>query len=370
MNSPLLCVTILIPAPQGVNLVGCRRIFRIKRKSDDYVDRFKARLVEKGYNQPPGLDYLETFSHVVKPATIRTVLSIAVMQGWSLRQMDVNNAFLHGNLDEDVFMSQLPSFVNSTKPGFVCKLKKSIYGLKQAPRAWYSALKQALLDLGFTNSTSDTSLIIYRHDSIILYMLVYVDDLVLTSNNAAFLSHIISKLSNRFSIKDLRPLHFFMGIEVIATSAGLMISQHKYIRYLLARTNMDGAKDVSTPLSTNIVLRLSDGTSLVDSTFYRQIIGSLQYLSLTRTDINFAVNKLSQFMRKPTATHWSATKRLLRYLKNTIFHGLLLCKDSSPTVSAFTDADWAGNIDDHSSTSAYVIFFVTIPSLGALRSNA
>lgn len=234
----------LVPAPQGVNLVGCRRIFRIKRKSDDYVDRFKARLVEKGYNQPPGLDYLETFSHVVKPATIRTVLSIAVMQGWSLRQMDVNNAFLHENLDEDVFMSQLPSFVNSTKPGFVCKLKKSIYGLKQVPRAWYSALKQALLDLGFTNSTSDTSLFIYRHDYIISYTLVYVDDLVLTSNNAAFLSHIISKLSNRFSIKDLRPLHFFMGIEVIATSAGLMISQHKYIRYLLALTNMDGAKDV------------------------------------------------------------------------------------------------------------------------------
>ena len=139
----------LVPPPKNCNPVGCKWVFRIKRKADGSTDRFKARLVAKGFNQCLGLDYKETFSPVVKPATIRSVLSIAVINGWELRQMDVNNAFLHGKLTETMYMMQPPGFKDMSKIDHVCRLRKAIYGLKQAPRAWYSALKNALMDLGF-----------------------------------------------------------------------------------------------------------------------------------------------------------------------------------------------------------------------------
>lgn len=222
------------------------------------------------------------------------------MQGWVLRQVDVNNAFLHREITEDVYMSQPLGFKDLSKPNHMCKLRKAIYGLKQALRAWYSTLRDALLHVGFHNSKADSSLFIYRSGSIICYFLVYVDDLVLTRNDSSFVHSIIKQLSARFSLKDIGNLHYFFGVEVITTHAGLFLSQHKYIRDLLSKTNMVGAKDVSTPLSTSTSLKLADGTASFNSTEFCLVIGSLQYLSLTRPDISFAVNKLSQFMHKPT----------------------------------------------------------------------
>uniref|UniRef100_A0A2N9H7X1 Reverse transcriptase Ty1/copia-type domain-containing protein n=1 Tax=Fagus sylvatica TaxID=28930 RepID=A0A2N9H7X1_FAGSY len=309
----------------------------------------------------PGLDYKETFSPVVKPATIRTIMTIAVMNGWELRQMDVNNAFLNGELTETVYMMQPPGFKDLSKPTHVCRLRKAIYGLKQAPRAWYTALKNAILQLRFHNSKADSSLFIYSQGSIISYFLVYVDDLVITGNNSTFVASIIKQLGAKFSLKDMGLLHFFLGIEVVPTQAGLFLSQHKYVRDLLSKTNMSAAKDVSTPLSTSQSLKLVDGTTPVDSSDFCRIIGSLQYLSLTRPDISFAVNKLSQFMHKPTQTHWTTTKRLLRYLKQTIFHGIQISKSGLPLLTTFSDADWAGNVDDRTSTSAYISFLGSTP---------
>jgi len=351
----------LVPPLTNCNLVGCKWVFRIKRHADGSVDRYKARLVAKGFNQRPGLDYTETFSPVVKPVIISTILTLAVMQGWSLRQLDVNNAFLHGHLIEKVYMKQPPGFRSREKPNHVCCLTKAIYGLKQAPRAWYSALKQALLEFGFINAKSDSSLFVFHASSTLAYCLVYVDDLILTGNNSTFVASVIDQLGQKFSIKDLGSLHFFLGVEVIPTKEGLFLTQHKYIRDLLAKTSMDGAKDVTTPLYTSVSLKLADGSSSVDSTEYRRVIGALQYLSLTRPDISFTVNKLSQFMHSPTQTHWTATKRLLRYLKNTIFHGINIRKTSSPALTCFSDADWAGSLDDRKSTSAYLLFLGHTP---------
>lgn len=215
--------------PKGCNIIGCKWVFRIKRLADGSIDRYKARLVAKGFNQTLGLDYEETFSPVVKPVTIRTVLSLVVMQGWSLRQLDVNNAFLHGSLIETVYMKQPPGFRDPEKPDHVCCLQKAIYGLKQAPRAWYSALKQALVAFGFFNTKSDSSLFVYNTGSILVYCLVYVDNLVVTGNDSEFVASIINHLGQKFSIKDMGPLHFFLGIEVIPTPHGLFLTQHKYI---------------------------------------------------------------------------------------------------------------------------------------------
>jgi hypothetical protein len=220
---------------------------------------------------------------------------------------------------------------------------------------WYTAFKQALLEFGFVNTKSDSSLFVYAVASTTASFLVYVDDLIITSNNSHFAASIIQQLGRKFSLKDLGPLHFFLGIEVIPTQNGLFLTQHKYIRDLLARTCMDGAKDVTTPLSTSVSLKLNDGSAAVTPTEYCKVIGVLQYLSLTRLDISFAVNKLSQFMHYPFTIHWSATKQLLRYLKNTIFHGISIQKNVNPPLTCYADADWASNLDNCNSTLTYLI---------------
>lgn len=311
----------------------------------------------KGFHQRPGLDYTQTFSPVVKPITVRLVVSLALQHNWPLRQLDVNNAFLHGSLTEEVYMQQPPGFIHPDKPHHVCRLRKSIYGLKQAPRAWYQTLSKFLCDYGFANSKSDSSLFVFRKQGMVLYTLVYVDDIIITGNSTAKVNECISKLASSFSIKDLGSLHYFLGVEVIPTSTGLFLSQHKYIVDLLERTKMTDAKAVLTPLSTSIALTKDDSSPNTDATFYRSTIGSLQYLSMTRPDIAFPVNKLAQFMQKPTTTHLTALKRILRYLKGTIFHGLLLQKPATSSLIAYSDADWAGNKDDYTSTSAHLVYF-------------
>jgi len=252
--------------PSNCAPVGCKWIFRVKRNADGSVNRFKARLVAKGFHQRPGVDYKKTFSPIVKPATIRAALSVAVMSGWELHQMDVKNAFLNGALTEIFFMVQPPGFRDLSKPNHICKLNKAIYSLKQAPRAWYTTLKFVILQMGFHNSKADSSLFIDSNDSNLYYLLVYVDDLVITGNNPTLLTIFIHQLGDMFSHKDMGSLHFFLGVEVIPTRAGLFLTQHKYVREPLVNTNMSGAKDISTPLSATQSLQLVDGTAAMDNT--------------------------------------------------------------------------------------------------------
>lgn len=351
----------LVPKPPNHNIVGCKWIFRIKRNPDGTLNKYKARLVAKGFHQRPGVDYSETFSPVVKPATVRIVLSIALSHNWPLKQLDVNNAFLNGTITEEVYMAQPPGFTDLTHPTHVCRLRKALYGLKQAPRAWYHALRDFLVQYGFSNSYSDTSLFFYNKAGHTMYLLVYVDDLILTGSCSTTLARFTSQLSHRFALKDLGDLHYFLGIEVLPHDHGLLLSQQKYILDLLDRTHMSDAKAVATPMATSTSLSISDGSALPDATEYRSIVGSLQYLSLTRPDISFPVNKLSQFMHCPTDSHWGAVKRLLRYLRGTSHLGLLLRKSSPVNLHAFSDADWAGNKDDRTSTTAYVVFLGSNP---------
>ncbi|GAB2303645.1 hypothetical protein Dimus_038792 [Dionaea muscipula] len=203
------------------NVVGCKWVFRVKYKPDGSLDKYKARLVAKGFHQRPGCDFTETFSPVIKPVTVRTVLDFRRFFGLPLRQLDVNNAFLQGRLSEDVFMEQPPGFLDKTFPHHVCKLKKAIYGLKQAPRAWYTELRNFLLQVGFINSVADSSLFIYRRDHLVLYLLVYVDDIIVTGSDSVALDNMIQRLSTRFSLKDLGSLTYFLGVEVHMHPKGL-----------------------------------------------------------------------------------------------------------------------------------------------------
>jgi len=273
-----------------------------------------------------------------------------------VNQLDVNNAFLHGHIAENVYMSQPPGFKDHSQPHHVCRLHKSLYGLKQASRAWFTKLKNFILSLSFVNSCSDSSLFIYINKSILIYFLVYEDDLLITGNSSSFIRQVIDSLSKRFSIKDLSHLHYFLGVEVIPTTHGIFLSQQKYIRDLLAKFKMEGIKDCVTPLSCTTRLMLNDGSPKVDASQYRSLIGGMQYLSLTRPDMAYAINKLAQYMHSPSQTHWTAAKRLLRYLKHTLTYGLFIRRSQPLSLTAFSDADWPGNCDDCTSVSAFVIF--------------
>jgi histone deacetylase 1/2 len=247
----------LVPPQQGKNIVDCKWVFKIKRKADGTLDKYKARLVAKGYKQRYGIDYEDTFSPVVKAATIRLILSIAVSRGWSLRQLDVQNAFLHGLLEEEVYMRQPPGFEDKNKPHYVCKLDKALYGLKQAPRAWYSRLSQRLLELGFVPSKGDTSLFHFHKGYCTIFLLVYVDDIIVASSSQADTNALLRNLERDFALKDLGDLHYLHGIEVKRQGGDLLLKQERYVTEVLQRVNMMDCKAVATPLPSSEKLSLS-----------------------------------------------------------------------------------------------------------------
>lgn len=195
-----------------------------------------------------------------------------------------------------------------------------------------------------------------QSQNILSYLLVYVDNFVLTGNNASFLDQFVLNLANMFSIIDLGTLHHFLGFEVIHTSTSLFLSQRHHIQDLLTQSHMDGEKEVTTPLNPSINLKFQDATVGVDPTPYRKLVCSLQYLAFIRPDISFGVNKLSQFMYAPSETHWKSLKMVLRYLKGTSHHGLFLSPNLSMDLTAFLDSDWGGIEHGFHSTTAYLVY--------------
>ncbi|XP_072149133.1 retrovirus-related Pol polyprotein from transposon RE2 isoform X2 [Setaria viridis] len=349
----------LVPPAPGRNVIDCKWVYKVKRKADGSIDRYKARLVAKGFKQRYGIDYEDTFSPVVKAATIRLVLSIAISRGWTLRQLDVQNAFLHGVLEEEVYMRQPPGYQDKYHPQYICKLDKALYGLKQAPRAWYYRLNTKLQEMGFKPSKGDTSLFYFRKGALMVFILIYVDDIIVASSSPEGTKQLLKALKSDFALKDLGELHYFLGIEVSKINNGILLSQSKYSNDILKRTSMVNCKPCSTPIFITEKLSAYEGTTLSaeDATRFRSIVGALQYLTLTRPDIAFAVNKVCQFLHKPTTIHWKAVKRILRYIRFTVALELGIIRSRSSLVSGFSDADWAGCVDDRRSTGGFAIFF-------------
>ncbi|CAA0817787.1 cysteine-rich RLK (RECEPTOR-like protein kinase) 8, partial [Striga hermonthica] len=342
--------------PADKTLIGSKWVYKVKHNADGTVARHKARLVAKGYTQYPGFDYGETFSPMAKLATIRTVLSIALASNWDIKQIYIDNAFLHGNLDTDLYMEQPVGFVMPQKEHLVCRLHKSIYGLKQASRAWFDKLGSCLHSLGFKRSQADNSLY-YRHSNgNCTLVLVYVDDMVITGSNTSEITKLIDQLGKEFSLKDLGGLNYFLGIEILKTRSGLFLNQRKYIVDLLKRTGMIDSKGLLSPMVGSPLLSKFSGQPMEDPKLFRSVVGALQYATISRPELSYSVNKVSQYMQTPMNTHWKAVKRILGYLAGTLDYGMHFYMSKNLQITAYADADWGSDIDDRRSTSGFCIF--------------
>ena len=338
----------LVVLPVGKFPVGCRWVYTVKVGPDGQVDRLKARLVAKGYTQVYGSDYGDTFSPVAKIASVRLLLSMAAMCSWPLFQLDIKNAFLHGDLAEEVYMEQPPGFVAQGESGLVCRLRRSLYGLKQSPRAWFGRFSSVVQEFGMLRSTADHS-VFYHHNSSgqCIYLVVYVDDIVITGSDQDGIQKLKQHLFTHFQTKDLGKLKYFLGIEIAQSSSGVVLSQRKYALDILEETDMLDCKPVDTPMDPNVKLVPGQGESFGDPGRYRRLVGKLNYLTITRPDISFPVSVVSQFLQSPCDSHWDAVIRILRYIKSTPGQGVLYENRGHTQVIGYTDADWAGSPTFH-----------------------
>ena len=305
----------LVPPDPYMKVVDNKWVFKIKYHADESTQRYKACLVAKGFQQTPDIDFFEAFSPVIKPCTIRVIFTLAATYNCDIQQVDVNKAFLNGVLQEVVYMNQPIGFVNATKLDHVWKLQKALYGLKQAPRAWFGKLKQALLSWGFKGSVSDSSLFVFDHKGDMIFLLVYVDDILITGNNPTFIKKVMKDLNKTFAFKTLGSVGYFLGFEVHRDKNGIILTQSKYISDLLKKANMVDAKSYPTPLCSSNKLVRDKRVPFEHPSLHRSLIGGLQYLTISRLDIALVVDTLSKFLQAPTDEHGKPVKGFLGIYK-------------------------------------------------------
>jgi hypothetical protein len=345
----------LVPRPPEANVITCKWIFKHNLKADDSLDQYKARWVLRRFTQRPRGAYNETFSPVVKPATVQTVLTLAFSRDWPVHQLDVKNAFLHDTLSETVYCSQPTDFVDPALPQLVCRLNKSLYSLKPASRAWHHCFASYFVSLGFVEAKLDTSLSAYRCGANTAYLLLYVDDIVLTASRPEFPQCTTTALQQQFAMKDLDPLHF-LSVSIEQRSNDLFLHQRQYARDILEHAGMSDCKPCSTLIDTQAKVSSDMRAPVSDPTAYRSLAGPLQYITFTRPDIAYMVQQVYLHMHDPREPHLTVTKGILRYLQGTLDHGLLLRHASTSDLVVYTNADWAGCPNTHQSTLGYAVF--------------
>jgi hypothetical protein len=306
----------IVDRPKGQNVIKGRYVLRTKYKDDGTILKRKARYVAKGFTQQQGIDYDEVFAPVVKYHSLRTMLAMAAHKKMKLFQMDVNTAFLQGELTEDNIFMELPEMLKTEENkgeqnSKVCKLNKAIYGLKQASRVWNKKLDTELKSIGFSQSESDPCVYIMNQGSDTIFLLVYVDDLMAASTSDKIWIKIKDMLKQRFDMKDLGELKWCLGMSVEKKDDVVTLSQEKYINDLLEKYQMNDCKPSSTPMEQGCILQVKGAEEAsADAELYRSIVGSLLYvMTSTRPDIAFAVNQVSKYMQAPGQAHLVAAKR-------------------------------------------------------------
>ncbi|GJS78426.1 ribonuclease H-like domain-containing protein [Tanacetum coccineum] len=344
-------VWVLVDLPHGMKVIGTKWVYRNKRDERGVVVRNKARLVAQGYTQEEGIDYDEVFAPVARIEAIRLFLAFASFMGFIVYQMDVKSAFLYGTIDEEVYVSQPPGFVDPDHPKKVYKVVKALYGLHQAPRAWYATLSTFLEKHGYKRGTIDKTLFIKRDKKDIMLVQVYVDDIIFGSTKKSWCDEFEALMKSRFQMSSMGELTFFLGLQVKQNKAGIFISQDKYVAEILKKFDLVNVKTAITPMETKVALTKDEEAVDVDVHLYRSMIGSLMYLTASRPDIMYAVCVCSRFQVTPKTSHLNAVKRIFKYLKGKPHLGLWYPRESPFDLEAFSDSDYGGSNLDRKSTT-------------------
>ena len=322
-------VFIVSDLPKGRKLVRTKWIYKIKRDKNGAISKYKARLVAQGFTQVEGVDYTETYSPVARLSTVRTILAIAALKGYDVHQMDVDTAFLYGELQEEIYVR--PPVGYPCPPGKVLRLNKALYGLKQSPREWNNNINQFIVSLGFVRSQSDPC--VYRHadaDGEVI-LVVYVDDIIIAGSSLDRINDVKQAFNKKYKMKDLGQLEFVLGVQVdINKDKGtIRLSQRQYVLDMLASFGLHDCNPSKTPLSAGTYLSRQDcpttetGKREMEKYRYREAVGSLLWLANgTRPDIAFAVSQVAKFMSNPGKPHWAAVKSIMRYLKGSLEVGI------------------------------------------------
>ena len=352
----------LRPLPPGRQPIKCKWVYAYKTKPDGSLDRFKARLVAKGYSQTPGTDFNETFSPTVKYESIRLALAVAAKTNMELRQFDITTAFLNALLHIELYMQQVPGYEDVLRKNLVCFLKKALYGLRQASREWNLRIDAFLKAFKLTQSPADSCVYYSENNGQRLLIMLFVDDGLMISNSTTQMDSVLTFMKDVFITKITMDPEVYVSIHIHRDrlTRTIYIDQELYIQSMLQKYQFQDCHPVSTPAEPGTNLRPAGTDESLETNFpYAQIIGSLQFAALTtRPDIAYAVNNAAQFKNHPLTTNCNAVRRILKYLQGTSTYRLPLGgNQSSYTLTAYADADYASMVADRKSRSGYVIFF-------------
>ncbi|KAI7703162.1 hypothetical protein KC353_g14273 [Hortaea werneckii] len=346
----------VVDLPPGENVLSGKWVYKLKRGPQGEIVRHKARWVVRGFEQREGIDYDEVFAAVVKPASFRPIFALAAVHNLEIEQMDVKTAFLHGKIDETIYVKMPTGY---GQDGKVCRLNKGLYGLKQAPRMWYETLQSFLETQGFSRMEADHSVFVTQRGVQGLVVAVYVDDLLIVGKDQHAISDLKQGLHRKFSMTDCGPVGHYLGMVVTRDriAGTITLTQTGYVRKILKEFGMDDAKPAATPMEAGGVSleKRSDETAApVEVARYQSAVGSLMHLmTTTRPDIAFALSVVARFAQSPDDSHWKAVKRIMRYLCGTASLGITLgsCKTG---LTGYSDADWGGDPATRRSTSGYI----------------
>ncbi len=350
---------VLTELPAGKHTIGCKWVFKVKSDSYGKPCRYKARLVAKGFSQKYGEDYEVTFAPVAKQSTFRTLLAVAAARNLKVRHYDVKTAFLNGDIKEELYMCQPEGYVVPGKEHLVCKLNKSLYGLKQSAKAWNTKMNDVLLKQGFVRSEADQCLYVKFENNRYLYVLAYVDDLLIVGTDEAEIKQLGQFLNTEFETKDLGDLNHYLGIQVNRREDGsFQLSQSTKITAILERFGMANAKGASIPIDAAYSKLSGEYDLLPNNHQYREAVGALLYVATTtRPDIAAAMSILCRRVSTPRQRDWTAVKQVMRYLKQSINLKLEISANTKGKLVGYVDADWAGDMTDRKSTSGYIFQF-------------
>ncbi|KAG8486285.1 hypothetical protein CXB51_019701 [Gossypium anomalum] len=356
----------LVKLPKGKKIVRCKWVFKKKEGTLGVEEpRYKTRFVAKGCSQIPRVDFTDVFSQVVKHSSIRALLGIVAMHDLELEQLDVKTVFLHRELEEDIYMQQPKGFTVSEKEDYVCLLKKSLYSLKQSARQWYKRFDSFMTSHDFKRSSFDSCVYFKKNsDGSFVYLLLYVDDMLIATKDKREIKKVKAQLSEEFEMKDLGPAKKILGMEILRDrkASKLYLSQKGkgYIEKVICRFNMQSAKPVSTPLAAHFRLssalspQSDDEIECMSHVPYSSAVGSLMYAMVcSRPDLSYAVSAVSRYMANPGKEHWKVVQWILRYLRGTTDVCLQFGRTEDEVIR-YVDADFAEDLDRRRSLTGYI----------------